>query len=81
MVGMYNDGLIQEGVSKKNRAFWILHMEVEVGHSNAVFNVMEKHLETESERHMFIVGICQYLHLMEVFWDGVERKVQAQELK
>lgn len=30
---------------------------------------------------MFIVGICQYLHLMEVFWDGVERKVQAQELK
>lgn len=81
MVGMYNDGLIKEGVCKKDRAFWILHMEVEVGHSNAVFNVMEKHLETQYERQMFIAGICQYLHLMEVFWNGVERKVQAQGLK
>mgnify|MGYP006141627685 CR=1 FL=1 len=42
MVSKYNDGLIKEGVSDRGRFFWTLHMEVEVGHSNAVFNVMEK---------------------------------------
>lgn len=81
MVAMYNEGLIKEGVRKKDRSFWLVHMEVEVGHSNAIFNVMERHLETEYERHMFVVGIRQYLHLMEIFWDGIERKVHAQGLK
>jgi pyrroloquinoline-quinone synthase len=77
MVSKYNDGLIKEGVSERGRFFWTLHMEVEVGHSNAVFNVMEKHLQTPQERRLFAEGIEQYLHLMEVYWDGIERKLNA----
>lgn len=81
MVSKYNDGLIKEGLGEKQRFFWTLHMEVEVGHSNAVFNIMEKHLQTEAQRLLFIEGIDQYLHLMEVFWDGVELKIQRGESK
>lgn len=71
MVAKYNAGLIAEGVSARDRGFWTLHMEVEVGHSNAVFNIMEKHLQTEAERKLFSEGIDQYMHLMEMYWDGV----------
>lgn len=81
MVSKYNDGLIHEGVDERGRFFWTLHMEVEVGHSNAVFNVMEKHLQTEEQRRLFAEGIEQYLHLMEVFWDGIERKLNAEALQ
>ena len=81
MVSKYNDGLIHEGVDERGRFFWTLHMEVEVGHSNAVFNVMEKHLQTQEQRRLFAEGIEQYLHLMEVFWDGIERKLIAQPLQ
>lgn len=81
MVSKYNDGLIHEGVDERGRFFWTLHMEVEVGHSNAVFNVMEKHLQTEEQRCLFAEGIEQYLHLMEVFWDGIERKLNAEALQ
>ncbi len=77
MVAKYNAGLIAEGVSTRDRGFWTLHMEVEVGHSNAVFNVMEKHLQTEAERRLFSEGIDQYMHLMEKFWDGVADLIDA----
>jgi pyrroloquinoline-quinone synthase len=72
MVAKYNSGLVAEGVSKKERGFWTLHMEVEVGHSNAVFNIMEKHLQTEENRKLFSSGIEQYMHLMEMYWNGIE---------
>lgn len=75
MVGKYNQGLIKEGLGDTERYFWTLHMEVEVGHSNAVFNVMEKHLQTENEREQFVVGIDQYLHLMEIYWDGIAKRL------
>ena len=77
MVAKYNAGLIQEGLSERNRLFWTLHMEVEVGHANAVFNVMAPHLQTTDERFLFTQGIDQYLHLMEIYWDGIERKIHA----
>ncbi|MER2296125.1 iron-containing redox enzyme family protein [Pseudomonas promysalinigenes] len=75
MVSKYNDGLIKEGMSAQQRFFWTLHMEVEVGHSNAVFNIMEKHLQTPEQRALFVEGIQQYLHLMEIYWDGIARKL------
>ncbi|WP_339437598.1 iron-containing redox enzyme family protein [Pseudomonas sp. EL_65y_Pfl1_R32] len=81
MVSKYNDGLIHEGMDERGRFFWTLHMEVEVGHSNAVFNVMGKHLQTQEQRRLFAEGIEQYLHLMEVFWDGIERKLNAEALQ
>jgi pyrroloquinoline quinone (PQQ) biosynthesis protein C len=72
MVSKYNDGLIAEGLSESDRRFWTLHIEVEVGHSNAVFNIMEKHLRSPAERAMFSQGIDQYMHLMAMYWDGIE---------
>ena len=52
-------------------------MEVEVGHSNAVFNIMEKHLQDPNDRNLFKEGIRQYLHLMEIYWDGIQAKVKG----
>ena len=75
MVSKYNDGLVKEGLSKAKRGFWILHMKVEVGHSNAIFNIMEKYLKAKEEIKYFEEGISQYLHLMEIFWDGISNKV------
>jgi len=77
MVAKYNDGLIKEGLDRSERGFWTLHMEVEVGHSNMVFNIMEKHLQSAKERAWFKEGIRQYLHLMEVYWDGIASKIQG----
>lgn len=77
MVAKYNSGLIAEGVSERDRGFWTLHMEVEVGHSNAVFNVMGPHLKTETERMLFGEGIDQYMHLMEMYWDGLAELIDV----
>jgi pyrroloquinoline quinone (PQQ) biosynthesis protein C len=77
MVSKYNDGLIKEGLSARERGFWTLHMEVEVGHSNAVFNIMEPHLQTSTERDLFVEGVHQYLHLMEIYWNGIEYKIKS----
>jgi len=64
-------------VGPRERGFWTLHMEVEVGHSNAVFNIMEKHLQTPTDRNLFKEGIGQYLHLMEIYWDGIHAKIKG----
>ena len=77
-VSKYNDGLIKEGLSERDRGFWTLHMEVEVGHSNAIFNVMEKHLHSTTDRQLFKEGIQQYLHLMEMYWDGIAAKIKRE---
>lgn len=77
MVAKYNAGLIAEGVSARERGFWTLHMEVEVGHSNSLFNIMEKHLQTEAERKQFSEGIDQYMHLMEMYWDGMANLIDG----
>lgn len=71
LVSKYNDGLIQEGVSETDRYFWTLHCEVEVGHSNAVYNITEPYLQTPQDCEEFSQGIDQYLYLMEKYWDGM----------
>jgi pyrroloquinoline quinone (PQQ) biosynthesis protein C len=78
MVSRYNDGLIKEGLDSRERGFWTLHMEVEVGHSNAVFNTMEKHLQITADRALFKEGVHQYLHLMEIYWDGIANKLRKE---
>lgn len=75
MVEKYNGGLIREGVSEEERFFWILHIKVEVGHSNAVFNIISKYLKNPHGKKMFETGIKQYMHLMEKYWDGIEKKI------
>ncbi len=73
LVSKYNDGLKVEGLSEEDRYFWTLHCEWEVGHSNAVFNIVEPYLKTHEDRAAFAEGIDQYLFLMEKYWDGIEK--------
>lgn len=73
LVSKYNEGLKAEGLSEQDRYFWTLHCEWEVGHSNAVFNIVEPYLQTELDRAAFSEGIDQYLFLMEKYWDGIEQ--------
>jgi pyrroloquinoline quinone (PQQ) biosynthesis protein C len=75
LVSKYNSGLAVEGLSDDDRFFWILHCEWEVGHSNAVFNIVEPYLQTEQDRQAFSEGIDQYLFLMEKYWDGIEKLI------
>jgi len=75
LVSKYNSGLAVEGLSDDDRYFWILHCEWEVGHSNAVFNIVEPYLQTEQDREAFSEGIDQYLFLMEKYWDGIEKLI------
>jgi pyrroloquinoline-quinone synthase len=75
LVSKYNDGLKAEGMSEEDRYFWTLHCEWEVGHSNAVFNIVEPYLQTEADRQDFSEGIDQYLFLMESYWDGIEKLI------
>jgi pyrroloquinoline-quinone synthase len=75
LVSKYNDGLIAEGLNETDRYFWTLHCEVEVGHSNAVFNICEPYLQTPEDRQAFSEGIDQYLFLMEKYWDGIEKLI------
>lgn len=67
--------LLKEGLKEEDRYFWTLHIEVEVGHSNAIFNVIEKHLQNQDDQNKFIEGIEQYLHLMEIYWEGIDKKI------
>lgn len=73
LVSKYNEGLKAEGLSEQDRYFWTLHCEWEVGHSNAVYNIVEPYLQTEQDRQAFGEGIDQYLFLMEKYWDGIEQ--------
>ena len=75
LVSKYNDGLEQEGFSAEDRYFWTLHCEWEVGHSNAVFNIVEPYLNNDEDRRLFKEGIDQYLYLMEGYWDGIENLI------
>jgi pyrroloquinoline quinone (PQQ) biosynthesis protein C len=75
LVSKYNQGLIQEGLSAEDRHFWELHCEWEVGHSNAVFNMVEPYVKTDQDRRLFAEGVNQYLYLMEGYWNGIEHLI------
>jgi len=75
LVSKYNSGLAAEGLTESDRHFWTLHCEWEVGHSNAVFNIVEPYLQTDQDRSAFSEGVDQYLFLMENYWNGIERLI------
>ncbi len=72
MVSKYNEGLILEGVSEEDRYFWELHIKVEVGHSNSIFNIIAPYIQNEEGKRLFDEGIKLYLYLMKQYWDGIE---------
>lgn len=77
LVSKYNQGLKAEGLSEADRYFWTLHCEWEVGHSNAVYNIVEPYLQTDQDRLEFSEGVDQYLFLMEKYWDGIEQLINT----
>jgi pyrroloquinoline-quinone synthase len=75
MVSSLNDGLENQGYNKSARHFWILHIEVELGHSNSVFNAISPHLHSVETREKFESGVNRFLFLLENYWDGVQEKL------
>jgi pyrroloquinoline quinone (PQQ) biosynthesis protein C len=72
MVSKLNDGLENHGYDKKMRNFWLIHIDVEVGHSNNVFNAISPYISEKSTRELFEKGMNGFLDLVEAYWDGVE---------
>ena len=77
MVEKYNAGLDHNGHDASVRNFWTMHIQAEVGHSNAVFNCMAPYLRTEEDRRLFEEGVEDYMQLLEAYWDGIRELLDA----
>lgn len=75
MVSKLNDGLANQGYDEDVRRFWLLHMTVEVGHSNSVFNAISPYVSSTEPRAEFEAGAFEFLGLIEDYWDGVQQLV------
>jgi pyrroloquinoline quinone (PQQ) biosynthesis protein C len=75
MVGKINDGLTNQGYDEDTRYFWTLHIALEIGHSNSVFNAIAPYVGTAQTRTQFETGAFAYLSLVEAYWDGVQQLV------
>lgn len=75
MVSKLNDGLANQGYDEEARHFWMLHISVEVGHSNSVFNAIAPYVGSAATRRMFEEGVYEFLTLVERYWDGVQQLV------
>ncbi|GAA1928125.1 4-chloro-allylglycine synthase BesC [Streptantibioticus ferralitis] len=75
MVSKINDGLHNQGYDEKTRHFWKLHVDVEVGHSNSVFNAIAPYVGSATTRQEFEEGSSEFLELVERYWDGVQQLV------
>lgn len=75
MVGKLNDGLANQGYDAETRRFWMLHVSLEVGHSNSVFNAMAPYVGSPQTQREFEEGVFEFLGLVEGYWDGVQQLV------
>lgn len=75
MVSKINDGLRNQGYGDALRYFWQLHIDVEVGHSNSVFNAIAPYVGSPETRAEFEEGAFEFLTLVENYWDGVQQLV------
>ena len=72
MTGKLNAGLKHQGYDERTRFFWVLHTEVEVGHSNSVFNAIFPYIKEADTKELFEDGLTSFLDLVEAYWDGVD---------
>ena len=77
MVEKYEAGLANQGHDRTVRSFWLMHIQAEVGHSNAVFNCTFPYLQTAEDRQLFEQGIDEYMKLLEAYWDGVQQLLEG----
>jgi len=75
MVSKLDDGLAHQGYDEDTRYFWRIHIEVEVGHSNSVFNAIAPYVTSPETRAQFEAGATEFLDLVEAYWDGVQELV------
>lgn len=71
-----NDGLENQGYSKSVRKHWLMHLNVEISHSNNAFNAIAPYIVSQKGRDLFEEGINTYLALLENYWDGVDAIVR-----
>lgn len=74
-----NDGLENQGYDKHVRKHWLMHLAVEIGHSNNAFNAIAPYVSNRQGRELFETGINTYLELLEAYWDGVDSIVRGEE--
>lgn len=72
MVSKLNDGLKNQGHDALARSFWEMHIEVEIGHSNSVFNAIAPYVHSDDAKKEFEEGVNGFLYLLEDYWNGVE---------
>jgi len=72
MTGKLGEGLKNQGYDEHMRYFWLLHTEVEVGHSNSVFNAIFPYVKDENTKKLFEEGSTEFLDLVEAYWDEVQ---------
>jgi len=72
MTAKLNAGLINQGYDGVVRYFWELHTQVEVGHSNSVFNAIFPYIKEGETKGLFEEGMGEFLGLVEAYWDGVD---------
>ncbi|MBO3459767.1 iron-containing redox enzyme family protein [Aetokthonos hydrillicola Thurmond2011] len=72
-----NEGLENQGYDKNVRKHWLMHLNVEIGHSNNAFNAIAPYVSHPQGRSLFEAGLNQYLELLEAYWDGVDSIVRG----
>jgi len=73
-----NDGLKNQGYDKNVRKHWMMHLNVEIGHSNNAFNAIAPYVIHQQGRELFEAGLNKYLELLEAYWDGVDSIVRGE---
>jgi pyrroloquinoline quinone (PQQ) biosynthesis protein C len=79
MTAKLNDGLKNQGYDETERFFWVLHTQVEVGHSNSVFNAIFPYIKEPDTKGLFESGLAEFLNLVEAYWDGVATLIQKDQ--
>jgi pyrroloquinoline-quinone synthase len=78
MTGKLNEGLKNQGYDETARFFWVLHTQVEVGHSNSVFNAIFPYIKEANTKELFEAGLTEFLTLVEAYWDGVNMLLRGE---
>ena len=77
LASQLNDGLKNQGYDENIRQHWLMHLNVEIGHSNNAFNAIAPYVINQQGRELFEAGINRYLELLEAYWDGVDTIVRG----
>lgn len=78
LASQFNDGLANQGYDENVRKHWLMHLAVEIGHSNNAYNAIAPYVMEAEGRRLFEDGINTYLKLLEEYWDGVDSLVRKE---